>query len=134
MHDEDNALGLWVCNKRSEQWKAYGDKKLFEKGNENNKRLMQECLQASADEVYEAFETHKVRSPDEFKAWQVAPTQLAPSNHNPLFNEEGHYGKDCNNPSASTYGNPNLWWKWPPWEGYRLLAVKFSQADYFKKL
>lgn len=68
MHDEDNSLRLWIRNRSGKQWKAYGDKKLFEKGNEQNKALMEECLQASVDEVYKAFTTKQVPPSDAFAA------------------------------------------------------------------
>jgi len=134
MHDEDNSLGLWVRNRRGEQWKAYGDKKLFETGNEQNNALMKECLQASVDEVYKAFKTKQVPSPDAFAAWDIAPTMLGEGNHNPLFTKDGKDRAGIDNPKGSKYNDPNSWFKWPPWEGYRLLAVNLSTSDYFKKL
>ena len=122
MHDEDNSLGLWVRNRRREQWKAYGDKKLFEDANAKNKALMKECLQASVDEVYKAFETKQVPSPDKFAAWDIAPTALGEGNHSPLFTKDGKYRADIDNAKSSKYNDPNSWFKWPPSQGYRLLA------------
>lgn len=139
MHDEDNSLGLWVRNRRGEVWKAYGDKKLFEKGNENNARLMKECLQASVDEVYEAFKSKVVpANTDGFKVWQIAPTDLAPGNHYPLFDKDGKYRPELEDPNsqenAQAYSDPKSYLKWNFWEGYRILAVKLSQSAYFKGL
>ena len=134
MHDEDNALGLWVRNKRGEQWKAYGDNKLYEKGNEKNKTLMKECLQASADEIYTAFQTRKVPNVDDFAAWKIAPTSLGPGNHNPLFDEQGHYRSPYDDPKSNTYKDPESWWKTNPFEGYRWLVWTFVTSEYFKKL
>ena len=73
MHDEDNSLGLWVRNRRGEQWKAYGEKKLFEDANAKNKALMKKCLQASVDEVYKASGTKQIPSPEKFAAPDIAP-------------------------------------------------------------
>jgi hypothetical protein len=134
MHDEDNSLGLWVRNKRGETWKAYGDKKLFEKVNEKNKLMMKECLQASVDEVYKAFETKKVPSVDTFAAWNIAPTGLGDGNHSPLFRPDGQYRAEIENPKCTTYKDPKSWVKLKFWEGYKTLAWDMSQSDYFKKL
>lgn len=134
MHDEDNSLGLWVRNKRGETWKAYGDKKLLDKANEKNRLMMKECLQASVDEVYKAFETKNVPSVDTFEAWNIAPTGLGDGNHSPLFRPDGQYRAKIEDPKCVDYIDPNSWFKWPPWEGYRTLAVKMSRSAYFQNL
>ncbi len=60
MHKEDNSKGLWVSNGRHEVWQAYGDGYYFVPSNQTrNKRnveILQEAMQASADEVFNAFE------------------------------------------------------------------------------
>ena len=134
MHDEDNALGLWVTNARGDRWKAYGDKKLFEKDNAQNAAFMQQALQASVDEVYQAYVTKIVPSDvNQFAAWKITPN-VANGNHSPLFLPDGRYRKDWKNPRSTQYNDPNAYVKWPPWEGYRTLAVSLSRSDYFKNL
>lgn len=88
MHDEDNKLGLYVSNKKGESWKAYGDAKLFEAENAENCKRLAECLQASADEVYKAFETGKMPDRSSYAAINLIPTlesALSFPNHQPAF-------------------------------------------------
>ena len=55
MHDEDSKFGLNAINSNSDSWKMYGDKKLFDKENEENLKKVMEAVQKSADEIYQAF-------------------------------------------------------------------------------
>ncbi|MCJ1258319.1 hypothetical protein MMC24_006151 [Lignoscripta atroalba] len=136
MHD-NNSLGLWVLNRRGDWGKAYGDKELFEPHNENSKKLM-ECLQAAVDGIYKACETCSVPDiPDGYIAWQKAPDRGRLKQAQPAR---------CSMPPAITGVNSrirtanhrtrtqNSWYKWPPWEGYRILAKNLFQSDYCKKL
>lgn len=55
MHDEDNKYGLRVTNKRGDKWIAYGDGMLLNEESEENHRIAVAAVQASVDQVYEAF-------------------------------------------------------------------------------
>ena len=73
MHDEDCALGLRVINPKGESWMAFGDGRLLDKADEDNKAHCLSALRASVAEVFTAWRTKKV--PDmPYAAWQEAPT------------------------------------------------------------
>ncbi|ODQ54522.1 hypothetical protein SAICODRAFT_70228 [Saitoella complicata NRRL Y-17804] len=55
MHDEEDRDGLRVVNGESEEWMVYGDKHLNSKKGEENLRRVGDAVQASADEVFAAF-------------------------------------------------------------------------------
>ncbi|XP_028412974.1 uncharacterized protein LOC114535856 [Dendronephthya gigantea] len=55
MHDEDCKYGLRVTNKRGDKWIAYGDKYLLTAGNKKNHQFVNEAIQKSAGQVYDAF-------------------------------------------------------------------------------
>ena len=74
MHDEDNAIGLLVENPSGESWMCYGDKRALDKVAADNLKRCVAAVQASADEVYAAYTTKTVPSPDAYKAWAIAPT------------------------------------------------------------
>ena len=94
MHDEDNALGLTVSNPAGETWKAYGDKKLFEQGNERNCERLRRALQASANEIFKVYKSKQViQDTSKFAAWKHAPTLASlysnASNHSPMWKMNG---------------------------------------------
>jgi hypothetical protein len=74
MHDEDNAIGLRVQNPIGDSFIAYGDKRLLDRENHKNLNLTIQAVQASADEVFAAWESKTVISFDNFTAWEFAPT------------------------------------------------------------
>lgn len=55
MHDEDNKYGLRVANKRGDKWIAYGDGMLLNEESEGNYRIAVDAVQASVNQVYDAF-------------------------------------------------------------------------------
>lgn len=89
MHNEDNKLGITVKNKKGEEFVCWGDKQMFEKANERNMEIMRQGLQASVDEVYEAFKSKRAKRPEEgYRPWNYAPNQVvAAKTHSPLFIE-----------------------------------------------
>ena len=89
MHNEDNKLGITVTNKKGEEFTIWGDKQMFEEQNKKNKEMMRQGLQASVNEVYEAFESKKAKRPEEgYRPWNYAPNQVvAAKSHSPLFIE-----------------------------------------------
>ncbi len=55
MHNEENASSLHVHNLRGDHWIAYGDKSYFNPKNDRHRKLIDETLQASADQVFLAY-------------------------------------------------------------------------------
>jgi hypothetical protein len=55
MHDKENDKGITIFNTLGEQWKGYGDKKLFIDDNKSNFDHMVTALQTSVDQVYKAY-------------------------------------------------------------------------------
>ena len=74
MHDEDNAIGLSVPSPTGVAWSIYGDKRLLDEVNTQNKDRCAQAVQASADEIAQAWLTQLVPQPDDFRAWSIAPT------------------------------------------------------------
>lgn len=60
MHDEESAYGLHVHNQRGDHWVAYGDRYYLDSRNQRNLVIMQEALQVSVDQVYQAFLTKQI--------------------------------------------------------------------------
>lgn len=72
MHDEDGGIGLEVSNPNGDTWKMYGDMLLFDDISSRNRDICLVALQASVDEVYQAWRSKM--KPETFKAWRYAPT------------------------------------------------------------
>lgn len=94
-HDEENHDGLHVTNARGDTWVAYGDGKELDDVNAQNFALATAAVQASADEVYQAYVTGSAALPSP-AALQYIPTldftaRPTPGgpNHAPLFWADG---------------------------------------------
>ena len=97
MHDEDNAIGLSVKNPRGQSWTMYGDKRALDKVDDTNKELCVDAVQASADEIYNAYQTKRAPSPADYQAWTYAPTLESARGQQtlaPLFTFEGARRED----------------------------------------
>ncbi|OJD33041.1 phosphatidylcholine-hydrolyzing phospholipase c [Diplodia corticola] len=113
MHDEDCAIGLSVTNPAGESWQAFGDKRLLAKENKDNKERCLVAIQASADEVFQAYKDGKAPSPDSYKAWTHACTldsahgsqELAP-----LFKKDEYRRKDVTHRREWEFTQD--WWVW----------------------
>ena len=95
-HNEENEDGLHVQNARGDQWIAYGDGKELDDVNRPNFAKAIAAVQASADEVYQAFVTGVGTAPSPPSALQYIPTldftaRPTPGgpNHAPLFWADG---------------------------------------------
>lgn len=64
MHGEENHQGLIISNRRGDTWQAYGDGFYLDPRNERNREILQEALQASADDVYTVFITGRLPTDD----------------------------------------------------------------------
>ncbi|KAK0485377.1 fungal fucose-specific lectin-domain-containing protein [Armillaria luteobubalina] len=84
MHDEDNAIGIDAKNPAGQSWTLYGDKRALDSVNEDNKTRCVDSVQASADEIYEAYQTKQIPSPANYRAWTFAPTLESANAHQTL--------------------------------------------------
>ncbi|MEI6789566.1 MAG: hypothetical protein WCK42_00085 [Myxococcaceae bacterium] len=71
MHNEECALGLHVHNPRGDHWVAYGDGRYLDPLNQDNRRMMKQAIQASVDDVYEAYVTGQ--NPANYTALSLIP-------------------------------------------------------------
>lgn len=120
MHDEDSANGLYVQNKRGNQWKAYGDKRYFDMINLANTMLVNSAAQLSANEIYQAFVSGQVVPEDQYAALYVTPdltavqnNQTPGLNYSPMFvatNNTVTRRNDLNNPLDFSWNSS--WWGW----------------------
>ncbi len=91
MHDEDSWWGLEVVNAVGHRWRTYGDMMLFTTEGEKTRGRVIDAVQASADEIYQAFDTGVVPQPSQYAALMLAPdlSQLQDResriNKSPLF-------------------------------------------------
>ncbi len=62
---------------------------MFETQNAQSKDIVREGLQASVNEIYEAFESKRAKRPEEgYHPWDYAPDQVVTAkSHSPLFIE-----------------------------------------------
>jgi hypothetical protein len=84
MHDEDNAIGLSVKDPGGESWTLYGDKCVLDSVNDDNKERCVNAVQASADEVYKAYQTKQAPLPADYRAWTYAATLESANAHQTL--------------------------------------------------
>lgn len=64
MHDEDNANGVLVTNRRGDRsWRAYGDARLFDESNRANLEKVLEAMRLSRSQVYNAYQAALDGSP-----------------------------------------------------------------------
>lgn len=125
-HNEENEDGLHVHNARGDHWVAYGDGKELDDVNADNLALAIAAVQASADEVYQAFVTGDSTVPSPPAALQYTPTldfaaKPAPGgpNHAPLF-----WADDHNN----VYRRGGASGQWPDKNSYDYV-FPFSDAE-----
>lgn len=78
MHDEDNAIGLEVTSPQgSPSWRMFGDKRLLDTVDKTNQNQATKAVQASADEIFQAWSTKEIPTPEKYQAWQYAPTLVS---------------------------------------------------------
>ena len=74
MHDEDNKNGLHVRNKQGDSFTVFGDNMLFSAVGSDMRGRCIDAVQASANEIYEAYKSKIVPPYDTYRAWQLLPT------------------------------------------------------------
>ena len=88
MHIEENKYGLHVHNLRGDHWVAFGDGNYFDASNAQSNQLMQETLQASADDIFTAYLTGAAPAADSAYALIPFPDEIktaANQDISPLF-------------------------------------------------
>ncbi|MDU8912703.1 hypothetical protein, partial [Aestuariicoccus sp. MJ-SS9] len=116
MHDEDSKNGLLVTNAKNMEWKAYGDKKLLDTDDRTNDHIAQKAVQASANDIWTAFESHE--EPTHYEALSLIPdlgdveNPLNKQNNAALFVPRPDRVVDCRKPMLDThsYHWDNDWW------------------------
>ena len=93
MHDEDSAQGLLVNSlDRQDAWRIYGDGHLLNSGNLVAVEQCKKALNASVNEVHQAWLTGKIPNDADFAAWRHAPLLDSVDkldNYAPMFDSEG---------------------------------------------
>ena len=68
MHDEDNAIGLDVVDSQGAKWKMYGDKRLLDSEDDENRKRCQAAVQTSANEIFAAWKSGTMPPVDSYGA------------------------------------------------------------------
>ncbi|KAK4220877.1 phosphatidylcholine-hydrolyzing phospholipase c [Podospora fimiseda] len=113
MHHEDGKYGLTVGNPLGDWWVMYGDQLLLDHQNKKNLEICKRALAVSVQEVYDAWSTGHVPSPDAFGAWKYAPildSAWDEKNHVAMFNKDGIPRKKLLDRWHREYEKPNGWW------------------------
>lgn len=76
MHNEENMHGLHVHNQQGKQWVAYGDRAFLNPDSAEHRRILQEVLQASADQVFAAYKTGTIPQ-DDINQYLPEPDEIA---------------------------------------------------------
>lgn len=72
MHNEDNKNGLFATNE-AEQWWTYGDDRLLDVVDIDNKKIIDQTVQLSVDEITNAFRNGIATDPDNYAAQNFVP-------------------------------------------------------------
>ncbi|MDX1902038.1 MAG: phospholipase [Gammaproteobacteria bacterium] len=94
MHNEENEYGLRVHDQQNHRWVVYGDDYYFDPQNTENRIRQRSALQASADEIFSAFQTGVI-PPDQVTDLIPQPDESVDLGQNdiaPLF----YYDKQSN--------------------------------------
>ncbi|KGP63073.1 phosphatidylcholine-hydrolyzing phospholipase [Legionella norrlandica] len=118
MHNEENKYGVFVSNKLGEQWRVYGDYSYFNPFNQTNQQVLLRALQASADEIFEAYYTGVL--PKKYQVEEMIPhiTQLNDENNMdiaPMFywdNQSKQLLRRTNLTNPYDKHWTNSWWGW----------------------
>ncbi|CAG8733837.1 15429_t:CDS:1, partial [Acaulospora colombiana] len=89
MHNEDSAIGLNVSNQDGKSWRMYGDKYIFDERDKENKDYCIDAVQASVNEIYDAYRTGEAPSPADYEALKIVPTVKDDQELAPLFRLNG---------------------------------------------
>ncbi|KAK0430772.1 fungal fucose-specific lectin-domain-containing protein [Armillaria borealis] len=113
MHDEDNAIGIDAKNPAGKSWTLYGDKRTLDSVNEDNKTRCVDSVQASANEIYKAYQIKQAPSLANYQAWTFAPTLESANAHQTLatlFTFKNERRKIIENRKLWNFKTD--WWLW----------------------
>jgi hypothetical protein len=130
MHDEDSKNGLNVSNARGEAWTCYGDKRLFDPRDKTNFVQVLHAVQASCDEVYEAYRSGGPSTSHEALTYvpTIRPgTPVDRDNTSPLFKLENGVVL-CRNSLSDTqdYSWTRYWVGATTWAELQALGYLFT--------
>ncbi|KAJ4012625.1 hypothetical protein NW752_008338 [Fusarium irregulare] len=114
MHDNDSDTGLLVQNQLGQQWLCYGDKQFKESWDIVNRARIKNCIQASVDELYEAFLRQTTKNPADFNAVKQLPTPMLAAAKGPSTTWKTQWGGyDVHNPAplwqVNSEDDKNAW-------------------------
>jgi len=75
MHDEENAIGIHLHNKKNQNWIAYGDQSYLNPKNAVNRLILLKALQISANEIFTAYQQGFMPLNDEVYALLPEPDE-----------------------------------------------------------
>ena len=114
MHDEDNNYGIRVANKTGQKWIAYGEGMLLNEESEGNIRIALCAVQASVNQVYDAF-LYPDKDVDSSVVTDYIPFVDANEKNNyPMFQVKD--GKLLRTADLSNLSDPTTKSKWFGWE------------------
>lgn len=115
MHDEDSHHGLNVHNAAGDAWVAYGDKRLLDSVSADNRRVVVRAVQASADDVWNAYQGKPggygalAHVPDLARVVDVSTKE----NYSPLFRLQGDAVARRNDVgNRDDFSWTTDWWGW----------------------
>jgi len=118
MHEEENFNGLRVHNVRGDQWIAYGDKSYFNPKNNKHKDLLEETLQASANQIFAAFQQGTTQIYDNIYTLIPQPDEIENTGKldiSPLFYWDSKSSQlMLRNDTTNLYDRhwTSAWWGW----------------------
>jgi len=115
MHDEENHYGLYVHNAKDDQWIDYGDKNYYSTYAKETQKHMDDVLQESADQVYQAY--LQGEAPKEDRVVQSIPfvDDSVSQNMTPLFKWDDKNKKMLRRKDMTNIYNKEMtadWWGW----------------------
>lgn len=118
MHNEENHYGLHVHNLNGDHWVVYGDKRYLDQANTENRRILHNILQASADEVWYAYRFGIFPTDDTVEKSMPIPDELADRAQNdisPLFYWDNTHKQLLRRVAIDNYYDKHWtadWWGW----------------------
>ena len=114
MHDEDNKYGIRVTNKRGDKWIAYGDGMLLNEESEGNIRIAVYAVQASVNQVYDAFLYPEKAVDSSVVANYIPFADAKEKNNYPMFQVKD--GKLLRRADLNNLSDPTTKSNWSGWK------------------
>lgn len=117
MHNEENRYGLHVHNKLGQHWIAYGDRSFLNASYSEHRKILQQVLQDSADQIFIAYNTgHAVEDHiTDYLPYPDEEAEFANNDISPMFYWDNKVKKlyrrvDLSNPYDKHW--TTNWWGW----------------------